>query len=72
MKLALVLYSLAFLVAGDIREEELPVFEIDLALPPGHRFNETVHYFREQMDIVMPFFLKEFPPYFHELFQDYD
>ena len=71
MKLYLAISCLALIVAAENREKEMPVFEIDIARPPAHRFNETVEFFRAKMDIVMPLFLEEFPPEFYELFRDY-
>ena len=46
MKLSLAISCLALIVAAENREEEMPVFEIDIARPPAHRFNETVEFFR--------------------------
>lgn len=54
-----------------MQEEELPTFEIDLSLPPGHRFNATIAYFKDAMEDVYPTFMEEFPPGFQEMFEDY-
>ena len=66
--------GLGLLAAGQLvqQEEELPTFKIDLSLPPGHRFNETIEYFKDAMDDVMPNFVNDFPPDFVEMFADYD